>query len=251
MNRNVFTQPFTQNSTSTSSVSPSSRGSSPGPRRIFPSGVIGIIPLVITLFGAHPVAHAFGAKSGASQEVRFNSESDTPFAEGLRAGTQSADRISLAIAQKTINRAGCSVMHDYERAVTRILRTLQPPRGTDGVPQAEEQFVQGYFVGYSDQIRESLREQREICEILSYESGTVPGEIQGSYLCAAWQFSPSWVQADQFQIDHLYSGWTEGSVEVESECYFAVDRELSDCTESMPENLRDRLAFAACSTGSF
>jgi hypothetical protein len=201
--------------------------------------VIGIIPISLSiLMASNTVAYAFASKP-TSPVRSAASPDDSPLTKGFQVGAQSADRLASAIAQKTVGRGGCLALYDYERAITRVLRSIQPP-------QAEEQFVQGYFLGYSERIRESLRAQRASCDVIPYESGLVPGELQGSFICAAWQYSPTWVLGEAFQMTGLYQGWSDGAPELENECFLAVERELTDCTDALSEAVRERLAFDAC-----
>ena len=253
-----------ENSTSPRPVTAS--GSHPTGRKIPAiSGVIGALLLGVSLHSS--AAFAFGpapqeADEDSVETVRAPGERGAPqpesstasgsitrtdkYQEGYQYGGESAARIVTNVRAKTVGREGCSGVSAMENALVSVVRTIRPPRSTASGGATEDQFVQGYFRGYYDRIREGIHEARESCSALQYDDGVLPGRLAGAFLCSSASFSLDWVIGGSFEMEPVYAEWHGGAQFLSNDCEAHAEVELVSCgLENSVTTLTAQLA-ASC-----
>jgi len=212
------------------------------------SGVIGALLLGVSLHSSAALAFGSAPQEPAeepSETVRLPGDSRSPegeslaasgstarsdkYQEGYQYGAESAARIVTNVRAKTIGLEGCSGVSAMENALVSVVRTIRPPRSTASGGATEDQFVQGYFRGYYDRIREGIREARESCSVLQYDDGVLPGRLAGAFLCSSASFSLDWVIGGSFDMEPVYADWHGGTQLLSNECEAHAEVELVSC----------------------
>lgn len=139
---------------------------------------------------------------------------------GRRNGSILVDRLK----QRTTDIGGCGAIPQLERALVSVTRTVRPPY------QSGDAFVSGFYSGYVDVVRDTIRDLRYGCDSSIYSSGEFAGQLYGAVACQVRTVSVSFESAlGSLEIQPLYSGWSGGSTAVQSSCRVTLRESIQSC----------------------
>jgi len=169
---------------------------------------------------------------------------DDGYQLGLRNGGLLVDRLK----QRTTDELGCDAIDQLESALLKVTRTVRPPLAAPGAPGLSDWFVKGFYTGYTDSVRGTLREVRGACDYSSYSSGEFAGQLYGAVACQVQTLSSD--ALIQLQLQPLYSGWSGGSSSVLSTCRASLLQTIESCSNGADLSAEIQASLSiSCSDG--
>jgi hypothetical protein len=145
------------------------------------------------------------------------------FEEGHALGTRNGAILVNRLKQRTTDELGCDGIEALQSALIRVTRTLRAPA------HGGSRLVAGFYSGYLAQVRKTLRELRQGCDVLDYSSGVFAGELFGAVACQSRSVSLDVLS--ELELEPLYAGWSGGSSEVQLGCRTTLTATVTACTD--------------------
>jgi len=158
------------------------------------------------------------------------------YEDGVRLGNRNAGILFSRLKLRTVDTQGCSAIGQLETALVRVSASVHAPNGSS------DRLVRGFYRGYQEVIRDSLREVRRGCGALRHESGAFVGNYLGSLACNGSAF------LEPVELLSFYGGWANQDSGLERECLESAREVLWGCIDSSGEIPRalERAVSAAC-----
>ncbi|MGZ3697566.1 MAG: hypothetical protein ACXWP5_05635 [Bdellovibrionota bacterium] len=145
------------------------------------------------------------------------------YALGLKNGAVLVDRLK----QRTVDEKGCSAIGDLQQALLAVSKSIRPPANL------KDKVVRGFYRGYLDAIRDAIRDARAGCGVSALDDGSFAGSLYGEVICQVDATGSDGLGG--LKLEPLYSGWSGGSSDIQSECQASLELALNACANGASE----------------
>lgn len=145
------------------------------------------------------------------------------FEKGYALGSRNGGLLVDRLKQRTTDELGCDGIDMLEKSLIKVTRSLRAPA------QGTGRLTAGFYSGYLAQVRNTLREIRQGCEVLDYSTGEFAGELFGAIACQSQSVSIEVLS--ELELQPLYTGWSGGSSDVQLGCLTTLTSTVTACTD--------------------
>lgn len=145
------------------------------------------------------------------------------FEAGRALGSRNGNILVNRLKQRTTDVLGCDGIESLQQALIKVTRSLKAP------PHSSGALVAGFYSGYLAEVRKTLRELRQGCDILDYSSGEFAGQLFGAVACQSHSVSIEILS--ELELAPLYEGWSGGSTQVQESCLTNLTQTITACTD--------------------
>lgn len=146
------------------------------------------------------------------------------FKEGHDVGKRNGGLIAERVYKRTMlteeGRLDCAGLGLLQQTLNTVAAKARPPRGSSS------RFTAGFYSGYVDAIRESVKGARDECRALRFGRGVYPGEFFANVFCQVAQVDEAALA--EMTFTSLYDGWSD-SQEVRDECAATFQAVTAEC----------------------
>jgi hypothetical protein len=203
--------------------------------------VIVLVLLVATAAMAGSRAFAMGGAPASGDKGEVRTEPVTEVAgtleQGVALGRRNGEIMALRLRSRTVDVEGCVAMKKLEDAMLAVTRSIRPPAG-------DEALARGFFRGYLDALKTSVREVRDECGSGRIMEGTFAGALIGNIVCRAAIVDVN--IAIGIELDSFFDG-VGSDDELLSQCSLSAKTVLQDCGNGQFSELTDTLMLVASS----
>lgn len=161
------------------------------------------------------------------------------YADGLKVGARNGTLIAQRVYKATVGKAnrGCAALGQFQNALNTVTSTVRPSGGSGTA------FAAGFYQGYLDAVRDSLREVRSECKVRRFSDGIFPGALLANVYCQVAADDAAILQ--EMRFGPVYDGWSGGD-EVRDSCSLAFEIVAGDCATGLAAELLGGVQAAAC-----
>jgi hypothetical protein len=170
-----------------------------------------------------PSAPTAPAKTSPATVADPGSLAGGGFAEGRILGQRNGALLVNRLKQRTTDVLGCDGIESLQAALVKVTRSLKAPG------HSADDLVAGFYSGYLSEVRKTIRELRQGCDVLDYSSGSFAGELFGAIACQSQSVSIEVLT--ELELEPLYTGWSGGSSEVQLGCLTTLTQTVTACTD--------------------
>jgi hypothetical protein len=188
--------------------------------------VLATTACLVSCSGASAMSRAQAKQTPVPAPINVVSPGDLAgggFEAGRALGSRNGNILVNRLKQRTTDLLGCDGIESLQQALIKVTRTLKAPAHSSGA------LVAGFYSGYLAEVRKTLRELRQGCDVLDFSSGEFAGQLFGAVACQSQSMSIEILS--ELELAPLYDGWSGGSAEVQESCLTTLTQTITACTD--------------------